>query len=49
MLHFRILLKLPNAIAVKQIRDQAGAGAAGGMGGGLLLPAAQPKAGIQTG
>ncbi|HHF3796245.1 TPA: glycerate kinase [Haemophilus influenzae] len=32
----------------KQIRDQAGAGAAGGMGGGLLLlPSVQLKAGIQ--
>ncbi|BBF07048.1 glycerate kinase [Haemophilus influenzae] len=32
----------------KQIRDQAGAGAAGGMGGGLLLlPRVQLKAGIQ--
>lgn len=32
----------------KQIRDQAGAGAAGGMGGGLLLlPDVQLKAGVQ--
>lgn len=32
----------------KQIRDQAGTGAAGGMGGGLLLlPSVQLKAGIQ--
>lgn len=32
----------------KQIRDQAGVGAAGGMGGGLLLlPSVQLKAGIQ--
>ncbi|HHF3737008.1 TPA: glycerate kinase [Haemophilus influenzae] len=32
----------------KQIRDQAGAGAAGGMGGGLLLlPSVQLKAGMQ--
>ncbi|WP_105904073.1 glycerate kinase [Haemophilus influenzae] len=32
----------------KQIRDQTGAGAAGGMGGGLLLlPSVQLKAGIQ--
>ena len=32
----------------KQIRDQAGAGAAGGMGGGLLLlPSVQLKAGIK--
>lgn len=32
----------------KQIRDQAGAGAAGGMGGGLLLlPNVQLKAGVQ--
>ncbi len=32
----------------KQIRDQDGAGAAGGMGGGLLLlPSVQLKAGIQ--